>query len=174
MTGWTATPSTEAGRSGEVLVGHRIHGGAPMPAVQLGRLLMRDEIYHRHRGPRRYYWLLDEDVQLVYEPFGWTGEWYVDVVSFSAGELDGRPVVRVEDRWVDLVVEGMGPTYRILDLDELATGMPAGAILTEVAAAALISAQRFVDTHLHRGAPFPPAPILPFFAAGHRYPPLPG
>lgn len=165
-------PVTPSG-SGDVLVAHRIHAGAALPAVQVGHLVMRDEDYHRHAGRRRYFWLLDEGVQLVYEPFGWTGEWYVDVVSFTYAEVDGTPLVRVVDRWIDLVVEGMGPTYRMLDLDELATGLRSGAIPVEVAATALAAAQRFTDAHLHRGASFPPPAVGSFFAADHRYPPLP-
>jgi hypothetical protein len=169
----TAPPHRPAPVATDVLVEHRIHAGRARPAVQVGRLLMRDEDYHRNAGRRRYFWLLDEGVQRVYEPFGWSKEWYVDVVSFSYGTADGRRVVRVEDRWMDVVVEDMGPTYRLIDLDELATGLRGGSMPIEVAAAALDAAQRFTDTHLHRGATFPPAALRPFFAADHDYPPFP-
>lgn len=160
------------------LVSHRIHGDLAVPAVQVDRLLMRDEDYHRHHGPRRYFWLLDEGVQLVYEPFGWAKEWYVDIVSFETLPppecFPGYPVMtRVHDRWIDVVVEGMGPTYRVVDLDELAAAMSNGDIPVAVAAEALATAQRFVDVNLHRGAPFPPLALEPFFAADHQYPPLP-
>jgi hypothetical protein len=160
----TAAPSA-------AFVESRIHEWKPVPAVLVDRVLMRDETYWRHDGPRRYYWLLDEGVQLVYEPFGWRGEWYVDVVSF-APRADPEPTYRVTDRYIDLVVEGMGPTYRMLDLDELAEAVAAGALDAPEAGRALVNAQRFVDNYLHRGAPFPPPQIRPHFSAEHRYPPL--
>lgn len=154
-------------------VSHRIHGVDELPAVRYGDLLVRDESYHRHAGIRRYFWLLDLGVQLVYEPFGWTDEWYVDVVFVDQEARDDSFAYRIADAYVDLVIEGMGPTYRMLDLDELGAALLAGQVDASGAADALTRAQRFVDTYLHRGAPFPPPQIRPFFAADHGYPPLP-
>src|SRR3712207_2469974 len=96
-----------------VLVESRIHDWRALSAVLVDRVLMRDETYHRHDGPRRYFWLLDEGVQMVYEPFGWRDEWYVDVVHIDTHRSDGQVTYRVTDWYLDFVVEGMGPTYRI-------------------------------------------------------------
>jgi predicted RNA-binding protein associated with RNAse of E/G family len=74
---------------------------------------------------------------------------------------------------IDLVIEGMGPTYRILDLDELAAAVVDRRVAPAVAASALRSAQAFVESFLHRGAAFPPAEVRPWFSTDHRYPPLP-
>jgi predicted RNA-binding protein associated with RNAse of E/G family len=154
-----------------VLVSHR-HGTEPRAAVRIDDVVVADEVYPRHAGPRRYFWLLEYGVQLVYEPFGWQDEWYVDVVAFEHGRRDGREAIAVTDLMIDLVVEGMGPTYRIVDLDELASAL-GGGLGVEATAAALRSAQLFLDAFLHRGAPFPPPAVAPWFSADHRYPALP-
>jgi predicted RNA-binding protein associated with RNAse of E/G family len=151
------------------LVEHRIHD-RPVAAVLAGNVLYSDQVYHRHAGPRRYFWLLDDDVQLVYEPFGWRNEWYVDLVSISARPVGDLPCFSVRDEYVDLVIEGMGPTYRILDLDEAGVALSEDRVGAEDLAATLAATQRFLDRHLHRGAPFPPAAILPLFSADHHYP----
>lgn len=150
----------------------RVHDWQSLPATLVDRVLIRDETYRRHAGPRRYFWLLDEGVQLVYEPFGWREEWYVDIVSFTVRGTGPDAVYRVTDRYVDLVVEGMGPTYRMLDLDQLADAMAAGRIGTAEAGRALVHAQQFAERYLHRGAPFPPPQIQPYFSPDHRYPPV--
>jgi hypothetical protein len=79
----------------------------------------------------------------------------------------------VTDEYADIIVERMGPAYRMLDLDQLADAMSAASIDTTRAADALRCAQRFVDRYLHRCGPFPPPQIRGFFASDHRYPPLP-
>ncbi|MDG4788041.1 DUF402 domain-containing protein [Micromonospora sp. WMMD1102] len=144
-----------------------------MPATRVDRVLIRDQLYHRHAGPRRYFWLLDEGVQLVYEPFGWVGEWYVDVVEIDTRGDAADPVYHVTDAYVDIVVEGMGPTYRMIDLDELAQAFVSECLDPTRVVGALLHAQRFVESYLHRGAPFPPPQIQRHFAADHHYPPLP-
>ncbi|HEX3304876.1 MAG TPA: hypothetical protein VHS32_01355, partial [Streptosporangiaceae bacterium] len=156
-----------------VAVAWRMHDWQARPAVQVGGVLMRDELVGPHRGPRRVFWLLDEGVQLIYEPFGWIDEWYVDMVCIQARRDDGQLVYHVTDEYADIIVEGMGPAYRMIDLDQLADAMSAASIDTARAAEALRCAQRFVDRYLHRAGPFPPPQIRGFFASDHRYPPLP-
>ena len=156
-----------------VAVAWRMHDWQAHPAIRVGGVLMRDELAGPHRGPRRVFWLLDEGVQLIYEPFGWIDEWYVDVVCIQARRDDGQLVYHVTDEYADIIVEGMGPAYRMIDLDQLADAMSAASIDTARAAEALRCAQRFVDRYLHRGGPFPPPQIRGFFASDHRYPPLP-
>lgn len=150
---------------------HRVHGDVAVPATLCGSVLFSDEIYYRHDGPRRYFWLLDEGAQLIYEPFGWRREWYVDLVSIARDEADGVPVFTVVDQYVDVVVEGPhGPAYRLIDLDEVAEALAAGAIDAPTMAGILHRTQAFLDRHLHRGNTFPPRDIRPYFAANHRYP----
>lgn len=79
----------------------------------------------------------------------------------------------IADAYVDIVVEGMGPTYRLLDLHELADVMRAGDVTVDAAASALDRINRSTESYLHRGAPFPRSQIRPWFAANHHYPRLP-
>lgn len=123
------------------LVAQRIYDFEPVAATLVGDVLYSDQEYWRHAGKRRYFWLLEEDVQLVYEPFGWQGEWYVDLVSFERTERDGLPLFTVRDQYLDVVVEGMGPTYRLLDLDEAATALLSGELEPSVLARAMVKAQ---------------------------------
>jgi predicted RNA-binding protein associated with RNAse of E/G family len=133
--------------------------------------MIQDTINPRHAGPRRYFWLLDEGVQLIYEPFGWRAEWYVDVVDIQRGAA-GPEHYEITDWFIDVVVEGMGPTYRMLDLHELGEAHEVGLLDARQTRAALTRAQNFVEKYLHRGARFPPAPIAPLFSADHNYPQL--
>jgi len=109
---------------------------------------------------------------MVYEPFGWRDEWYVDIVDIEVHRTEADLTYRVIDHYLDIVIEGMGPTYRMLDLDQLAEAMRAGHIDVAAAGRAMVHAQQFVERYLHRGAPFPPPQIRPFFSADHQYPPL--
>ncbi|MEV3950603.1 DUF402 domain-containing protein [Streptomyces halstedii] len=156
-----------------VKVQHRHWPDAPAEGVRIGDVLMCDVDYPRHAGIRRYFWLLTYGVQLVYEPFGWTGDWYVDIVSFARGRIDGVESTTVYDRELDIVVEGHGPGYRLIDMDELADALEHGKLSPADTARALRDAQTFLEAFLHRGAPFPPPPMERWFDAGHGYPPLP-
>lgn len=139
-------------------------------AGRVGHVVISDETRHGNAGLRRYFWLLEHGAQMVYEPFGWKEEWKIDIVEF-AHDAPGRITVR--DLMVDLVVEGMGPTYRMLDLDELAAAISARTATAEDAALALTTAQAFLESFLHRRAEFPPPEIRRWYSADHRYPPLP-
>lgn len=101
----------------------------------------------------RHFVLLEESVKLMYEPWGWINEWYVDIVRLE----HVRPeVLRLHDLYVDIVIEGSGPTYRLIDLDDVATALENGEINDNDAAEALATAQRFLDRHIHRRRDFPP------------------
>jgi hypothetical protein len=156
-----------------VAVAWRMHDWQARPAIRVGGVLMRDELAGPHRGPRRVFWLLDEGVQLIYEPFGWIDEWYVDVVCIQARRDDGQLTYHVTDEYADIIVEGMGAA-----LPDDRSG-PAGRCH-----------ERGLDRHragrrgppvraaFRRpvpapGGPFPPPQIRGFFASDHRYPPLP-
>lgn len=155
-----------------VLVQHRATGEELQPGTRVGDVVISDQSVARHKGLRRYFWLLNYEAQLVWEPFGWHNEWYVDMVQFHYGRQDGQETLLVRDNVIDLVIEGHGPTYRLLDLDELAKSLETTNDLV-AAQRALLGTQRFLDAFLHRGAPFPPPAITPFFDSQHQYPPLP-
>lgn len=133
---------------------------------------MRDESCRKTGGQRRYFWLVDEGIQLVYEPFGWLNQWYVDIVRVEEYSSVSGKLFRVTDEYIDLVIEGMGPTYRILDLDEFAAALTAHRLNGRQAEHALVCVQEFTDRYLHRGAPFPPPQVASFFSADHQYPAL--
>lgn len=155
-----------------VTVLSRIGDWKPQSAWLIDRVLMRDETGDGNRGGRRYFWLVDEGVQLVYEPFGWRDQWYIDIVHFDESPSPDGPLFRVVDEWIDLVIEGMGPTYRILDLDEFAAALTSNRLTVLQAEHALVCVQQFTDRYLHRGAQFPPTQILRFFSRDHDYPAL--
>ncbi len=153
-----------------VIVQHRIDHAVGQRAVRVGSLIYSDIIYHRHNGPRRLFWLLDHGVQLIYEPFGWVNAWYVDLVAITRSTQQGQEWYQVRDMDIDIVVEGMGPTYRLVDLEEFGSSLVAGELTLAEAQDVLTRTQIFLDAFLHRGAPWPPPIIRPFFAADHCYP----
>ena len=106
--------------------------------------------------------LLDLGVKLMYEPWGWKNEWYADIVRVDEAD-DG--VIGLTDLYVDVVIEGDGPTYRVIDLEDLAEAVVSESINDEDVAAALGPLQRFVDEHLHRKMDFPPESIRPTLTA---------
>jgi hypothetical protein len=158
---------------GRVSVQWRDHAFRPRRAWRSGTVLFRDEADPRI-GPgevRRFFWLLDVGMQLIFEPFEWPGEWVVDVVTIT----EPRPnLFHVRDMALDVIVEGMGPTYRMLDLDDVARRLASGVFSIQEAADVLTRAETFVDTYLHRKAPWPPPQIRPFFSSEHRYPRMRG
>jgi len=107
----------------------------------------------------RHFILLQEAVKLMYEPWGWKERWYIDLVGVRW--IDDQTLV-LEDLYIDLIVEGSGPAYRIIDLNDLADALIEGKVNVETMAEPLHRLQRFLDDHLHGGKDFPPAAIRPF------------
>lgn len=153
-----------------VEIEHRIHGYRPRPALRYGSLVVRDEVDRRmpHRKVRLF-WLLDHQVEMSYAPYGWDGEWRGDFVSITRSVDDGVERYHVEDLTLDFVVEGDGPTYRMIDLDELGDRLESGRHSAAEVAEGLRRSPRFLDAFLHRGAPWPPPAVRPF-SPDHRYP----
>lgn len=147
-----------------VVVRHRASEYRDVAAMRVGAVLYADERHEQHGGWRRYFWLLDHQAQLVYEPFGWADEWYVDIVSIAREDGEAGAVYTVRDMEIDIVVEGMGPTYRLIDLERFGARVAAGEFTPTEAADALARTQAFLDAFLHRGAPWPPPAIIPFFS----------
>lgn len=107
----------------------------------------------------RHFVLLKQGVKLMYEPWGWRKEWYADIVQV---EHIGDDTIKLVDLYVDVIVEGDGPTYRVIDLDDLASAVATGAIEPDHLATALRQLHGFVDGYLHRGRDFPPRCIRPY------------
>ncbi|MBP2354343.1 hypothetical protein JOF29_005453 [Kribbella aluminosa] len=109
----------------------------------------------------RSYLLLDEGVQLtkpaVFEgPVeGW---WYVDLVEIERSD-DG---LVVHDMYVDLLFPPAANRYQILDLEELADALTAGAITAAQCAETLTATQRFVHRYLRGAEEGPNGPAADF------------
>jgi predicted RNA-binding protein associated with RNAse of E/G family len=107
----------------------------------------------------RHYILLDESVKLVHEPWGWQNRWYVDLVQITTVD---DTTVQLADLYVDIIVEGNGPTYRVIDLEEFIDALASGDIGVEELRDPLHRLQAFLDCHIHAGRDFPPACIRSF------------
>ena len=77
---------------------------------------------------------------------GQKGWWYVDLVTVA----DRGGSVDIEDLYVDVLVGPATSAYRLLDLDELADAVTAGAVGSTVALDGLVRCQRFLDRRLNR------------------------
>lgn len=101
----------------------------------------------------RHFVLLEESVKLMFEPWGLENEWYVDIVRIH---WSTRSELILTDLYLDVIVEGRGPVYRAIDLDDLADAIQRPTIDLSDAAFALRTLQRFLDSHIHRTNDFPP------------------
>jgi len=155
-----------------VKIHYRGHQFASTTAFLLGSVIFRDE-YDVRLMPwpiRRVYWLLDYGVQIVYAPIGWTGEWRIDLVNITRKDVADVPTFTVHDKALDVIVEDMGPTYRVLDLNDVGQRLLSGIYNLQEVADILRRTELFLEAFLHRGAPWPPPPIVPLFSPIHRYP----
>lgn len=107
----------------------------------------------------RHYLLLDESVKLMHEPWGWQNRWYADLVRI---ERINDAVITVTDLCLDVIIEGTGPTYRVIDLEDFADALVTGRIQADGLRDPLYKLQRFLDNHLHGGKDFPPSSIRRF------------
>ncbi|MEW6750643.1 MAG: DUF402 domain-containing protein, partial [Candidatus Latescibacterota bacterium] len=127
-----------------------------------GRVAFFDDSSDTSTGtPMRHFVLLDRGVKLMHEPWGWTKEWYADIVRVDRA-ADGA--VELTDLCIDVIIEGYGPAYRVIDLDDLADAASSGALSPSDLDLALRHLQRFLDECLHRGRDFPPACIRSYLA----------
>ncbi len=167
----TASPAASSPQLQAAAVRFREYDFRPVAARQCGPVLYRDEYDTRlePQGQRRFFWLLDYGVQLIYDAYDWRGEWRVDLVDISAEARARCMLFTIHDMTLDIVVEGMGPCYRMLDLDQIGQRLASGGYTPAQVAALFARTQRFLDAFLHRGAPWPPPAIVPFFSAQHNY-----
>ncbi|MHB8717450.1 MAG: DUF402 domain-containing protein [Candidatus Dormibacteria bacterium] len=114
---------------------------------------------HPQHGRIRHHVLLDESVQLTFEPWmGGDSAWYVDLVGVQ--QADGE--VRITDMYVDVIVGRPGPSFRVIDLDDLAAAVETGALSLTDAISVLRRLQAFLDAHLQLTNDFPPAVLNRF------------
>jgi len=108
----------------------------------------------------RHFILLNYNVKFMYEPWGWVKkEWYVDLVAIEYSEDDK---IRLTDLYLDLYIEENGPTYRMVDLNDLAVALVNNEVNVHDLKEPLINLQRFLDDHLHGSKNFPPEAIQPY------------
>lgn len=152
-----------------VFIQYRNHQFETVPAFQVNNVIFRDENDPRNNSVRRYFWLLEHKVQMVFDPINWKNEWRIDLVDINI-ESNNPYIYKVVDMALDIVVENMGPTYRILDMDDLGERLESGEFTISQVTGILSRTQLFLDSFIHRGAPWPPPEIRPFFAIDHNYP----
>jgi hypothetical protein len=104
----------------------------------------------------RHYILLKEGIKLMYEPWGWKNRWYADLISI---EVVSPEIIKLEDKYIDIIVEGDGPVFKIIDLEDYAVALEAGSVSVQETKGLFINLQLFLDNHFQRKFDFPPAVI---------------
>ncbi len=103
----------------------------------------------------RHFILLQCNIKLIYEPWGkLVKEWYADLIAIDYVDED---TIKLTDLYLDLIIEGNGPTYRTLDFDDLAEALLKQEVTAAEIEQPLKNLQKFLDNHLHKGKDFPPA-----------------
>jgi len=120
--------------------------------------------YFDRHGPKddrevRHFVLLNESIKLMHEPWGWSDAWYADLVSIRACS-DSR--IELTDLYLDIIIEGNGPTYRMIDFEDFAEALADAKVAPQALRDPLQRLQRFLDNHLHGGKDFPPSCIRPY------------
>ena len=138
----------------------RIHSRlGELPGLANDRVAIFDLFDPKAERIVRHFVLIHEATKLMFEPWDWKNKWYVDLVDVRW--VDENTLL-LKDLYLDIIVEGNGPTYRIIDLDDLADALMNQKISVEAIHAPLWRLQQFLDNHLHDGKDFPPAIIQPF------------
>jgi predicted RNA-binding protein associated with RNAse of E/G family len=107
----------------------------------------------------RHFILLDEYIKLMYEPWGWMDEWYADLINI---EYINDSEIKISDLYIDIIIEGNGPTYRMIDFEDAVNALINKEIEAKDLQKPFAKLQEFLDNHLHKGNDFPPAIIKPF------------
>ncbi|MBT4503293.1 MAG: DUF402 domain-containing protein [Gemmatimonadetes bacterium] len=124
-----------------------------------------DDFGGEQKHDLRKYVFLEENIQLVYDPF-WLSkkessakQWYADLIHV---EWITDSLIEITDLYLDIIIEENGPTYRMIDFDDLADALAHDKVDTQILSNALRGLQTFLDNHLHFGKDFPPEIIKPF------------
>ena len=114
------------------------------------------------RGNRRFFVMPDECVMFAdessLEQVIPDASWYIHIVD--AVEVEPATWL-IEDRELDIIVEGDLRTYRVIDLDDFGRALCEGRISLPDARRLLERVQLFLDFYLHQGK-FPPEEIRPW------------
>jgi hypothetical protein len=157
----------------------------PQPGFAREDLLVMDAGHpsHGEGAPRRWFWLRDCEVQLLYEPWHWKNRWYVDLVSIK--HLQGSDIYEIRDMEIDIILEAQAPLYRIIDLEKFGERVGCGEFTLEEAMDVLIRTQTFLDRYLHPigqeelfklrpgDVVWPPKIVEELFSSDHNYPAIP-
>jgi predicted RNA-binding protein associated with RNAse of E/G family len=134
-----------------------------LPGWSDGSIALFDRFDDKADRVVRHFVLLEKSVKLMYEPWGWQDRWYIDLVEVRWQDAQ---TLTLEDLYLDVIVEGNGPTYRMIDLEDLASALGEGKINVQRLQEPLRRLQRFLDDHLHGGKDFPPAAIKSYMDLG--------
>lgn len=107
----------------------------------------------------RHFILLNENIKLMYEPWGWKDKWYADLINI---EYVNNSEIKVTDLYIDIIIEGNGPTYRMIDFEDVVKALMNNEIEPEQLQKPFKKLQEFLDNHLHNEKDFPPTVIRPF------------
>lgn len=157
----------------------------PKPAAVRDDLLVMDAHHPAHGdgAHRRWFWLLDCGVQLLYEPWHWKKRWYADLVSIRHEE--GSSIYEIRDMEIDIVFEAQVPLYRVIDLEKFGLRIASGDFTLAEAEDVLRRTQVFLDQYVHPigqeeffnlrpgDVLWPPKVVAELFSATHEYPALP-
>ncbi|NKB66682.1 MAG: hypothetical protein GKR89_06440 [Candidatus Latescibacteria bacterium] len=131
------------------------------PAITDGTVVAFDHFEEKLNAPHRRYVLLQEHLQLVYGPYWMAADqWYVDLVHI---QWHTPNFIELTDLYLDIIIDGDGPAYRLEDFDDLADALDKGQINTTALATALRGLQHFLTNRLHFGRDFPPSALRPFW-----------
>jgi predicted RNA-binding protein associated with RNAse of E/G family len=107
----------------------------------------------------RHFLLINEGIKLMFEPWGWKNEWYIDLIQII---WHNENTLEYIDKYIDIVIEGNGPTYRIFDFDDYADAIIDKKISLEEIKEHFVQIQNFLDNYIHNGKIFPPEKIKKF------------
>lgn len=115
------------------------------------------------RGSRRFFVMPEKCVMFAdessLEQIIPNASWYIHIVDAT----EPKPGIWViQDRELDVVVEGDLRTYRVIDLDDFGQALCEGRICLPDARRLLERVQQFLDAYLHQEGMFPPEEICPW------------
>ena len=108
--------------------------------------------------PNRHFVFLDNSMKLVHKPWGWSYDWYLDLIHIK---YHSKSEIEIVDLFLDIIVEKNGPTYRMIDFNDFASALESDdlRVSTTEFANSLRGLQGFLDKYLHKGKDFPPSCI---------------
>jgi predicted RNA-binding protein associated with RNAse of E/G family len=90
---------------------------------------------------------------------GMENQWYADLIDIK---YINSSEIEIKDLFIDIIIEGNGPTYRMIDFEDVIEALKSKKIEIEELESPFKKLQQFLDNHLHKGKDFPPSVIRPF------------